>query len=230
VAIIMDGNGRWARKRGLERNAGHAEGADSVREVLEESLETEGLDFLTLFALGRDNLRKRPRKELQGLFALLRENLRRERHTLTENNVRFRVIGDIDGLPRVVRDELVEVIETTAANTGKTLCVALNYSGRDELTRTFRRIAKELSGRQLRADRIDEQTIEDHLDTAGMPQVDLLIRTSGEMRLSDFLLWQVSYAELYVTATLWPDFRKPHFKRALASYRQRERRFGGVKG
>ena len=229
VAVIMDGNGRWARRRALPRGSGHIEGAKSVTAVLKESLVTDGLTHLTLFALGRDNLRKRPKDELNGLFTLMHKYIQEELHTLMEENVKLRIIGDMTGLPDDAQKELADAIELTASNTGKVLCTALNYSSHDELVRSVRRIARKTADASLDPERIDERTIDDHLDTAGMPPVDLLIRTSGEMRLSDFLLWQVSYAELYVTKTLWPDFRKRHFRKALEAYARRQRRFGGVK-
>lgn len=229
VAIIMDGNGRWARRRGLPRRRGHVEGAKSVEAVLHESLRIEGLTHLTLYALGRDNLRKRSKTELRGLFMLLHKYLKQERHTLMENNVRLRIIGDVSGLPEKAQAELAESVHMTRKNTDKTLCVALNYSSHDELVRAMRKLARKVKSGRLKPGGIDEQAVEDHLDTVGMPPVDLLIRTSGEMRISDFLLWQISYAELYVTPTLWPDFRERHFRGALEEYGRRERRFGGVK-
>ena len=230
VAIIMDGNGRWAQKQGLPRSYGHIEGAKSVTSVLKESLVTEGLTHLTLYALGRENLRKRPEGELAGLFSLMHKYITEKLHTLMENNVRLRIIGDVSGLPADAQRELAEAVEMTKGNTGKVLCAALNYGAHDELVRTMREVAGEVKAGRLNPEDISEETIEARLDTAGMPPVDLLIRTSGEMRVSDFLLWQISYAELYVTTTLWPDFRRRHFRKALKAYGRRERRFGGVKG
>ena len=229
VAIIMDGNGRWAQKRGLPRGHGHIEGAKSVTAALKESLATEGVTHLTLYALGRENLRKRPQGELEGLFSLMHHYIKEELHTLMEKNVRLRIIGDRSGLPEDAQRELAEAEKQTSGNTGKMLCTALNYSAHDELARAMRKIAADVKAGRTTPEAIDERMIEDRLDTAGMPPVDLLIRTSGEMRVSDFLLWQISYAELYVTATLWPDFRARHFRKALAEYGRRERRFGGVK-
>ena len=230
MAIIMDGNGRWAQKRGLPRGHGHIEGAKSVTSVLKESLVTEGLTHLTLYALGRENLRKRPEGELAGLFSLMHKYITEKVQTLMEENVRLRIIGDVSGLPKDAQRDLAEAVEETSRNTGKVLCAALNYSAHDELVRATRKIAEQVKAGRLTPEGIKEGTIEEHLDTTGMPLVDLLIRTSGEMRVSDFLLWQISYAELYVTGTLWPDFRRRHFRKALEAYARRERRFGGVKG
>ena len=229
VAIIMDGNGRWAQQQGMSRLRGHEEGANSVRAVT-EACGNAGIPCLTLYALSKDNLAKRPKREIQGLFRLLERSVARELDSLMKNDIRLRTIGDIAGLPAKVQKSLRHVEERTAGNRHMVVCMALNYSSRDELTRTARKLAVKVRSGELRPEDITPELLGDHLDTAGMPEVDLLIRTAGEMRLSDFLLWQISYAELYVTSTLWPNFRKEQLEAALADYARRERRFGGLPG
>lgn len=222
IAVIMDGNGRWAKKRHLPRIAGHKAGVDSVREIV-ESCARLGVEALTLYAFSTENW-KRPGMEVQALWRLLRLYLRSELETLRDNNVRLFAIGRIEALPAIVQDELNHVIRLTANNTGLRLTLALNYSGRTELVDAVRRIIA--SG--IAADAVDEDMIERHLYTHDLPEPDLLIRTSGEMRVSNFMLWQIAYSELVVGNTLWPDFRCRHLLEALHDYQRRERRFGGV--
>jgi undecaprenyl diphosphate synthase len=222
IAVIMDGNGRWAKLRHMPRIAGHKAGVNSVREIVESSARL-GIEALTLYAFSTENW-KRPTLEVQALWQLLRLYLRSELSTLRENNVRLNAIGRIDELPAYVQTELAHVTSLTAANTGLQLNLALNYSGRTELVDAIRGIIA--SG--VPADAVDEELIERHLYTNGLPEPDLLIRTSGEMRVSNFLLWQIAYSELVVSTTLWPDFRCRHLLEALAEYQRRERRFGGV--
>ncbi len=224
VAIIMDGNGRWAKQRDLPRLKGHEAGADSVREILRASAAL-GVRYLTLYSFSTENW-KRPSAEVKGLMSLLERYLREERQELMENRVRLRTIGQVHRLPRVVRYLLREVQSYTAGNDGIQLVLALSYGGRTELTDAVRSIAQEVSAGHLDPDRIDQSTIADHLYTAGMPDPDLLIRTSGELRLSNFLPWQLSYSEIYVTDVLWPDFRRPQLEEAFAAYGRRQRRFG----
>ena len=223
IAVIMDGNGRWAGQRRLPRIAGHKSGVDSVREIVESCARLD-VEALTLYAFSTENW-KRPGLEVTALFGLLRLYLRSELSTLRQNNVRLSAIGRIDGLPPSVQAELAHVIDLTAANTGLRLNLALNYSGRSELVDAVRSIVA--SG--VPASDIDEETIERHLYTRDLPQPDLLIRTSGEMRISNFLLWQIAYTELVVSPTLWPDFRCRHLLEALLDFQRRERRFGGVR-
>jgi undecaprenyl diphosphate synthase len=222
IAVIMDGNGRWAGERGLPRVAGHKAGVNSVREVV-ESCARMGIEALTLYAFSTENW-KRPPLEVQALWRLLRLYLRNELETLQANNVRLATIGRIEELPVPARTELDRVKDLTAHNTGLTLTLALNYSGRTELVDAVRAIA----ATGLSPDLIDEHTINSHLQTASLPEPDLLIRTSGEMRISNFLLWQVAYTELHVSPVYWPDFRTLHLLEAVRDFQGRERRFGGI--
>ncbi len=226
VAVIMDGNGRWARKRGLPRVAGHRAGIAAVRDVVEASARL-GIEALTLYAFSRENW-QRPRGEVNALMRLLREYLARELATLQEKNVRFRAIGFVEDLPPEVRRALAETEDATARNTGMDFRIALSYGGRSEIARAARLLAGEVLAGRLRPDEIDEEAIASRLDTADLPDPDLLIRTSGELRVSNFLLWQIAYAELWVTPVLWPDFRRRHLYEAILDYQQRERRFGRV--
>jgi undecaprenyl diphosphate synthase len=228
IAIIMDGNGRWAKSRGLTRIAGHRAGAESVRETVRACGEL-GIGVLTLYAFSVENWR-RPEAEVNALMLLLRQYLRGEVSELKKNNVRLNAIGRIGGLPKTVRAELARACAATAGNTGLLLNLAINYGGRTELVDAFRQLAAPLRDGRIRPEDIDEETIGQHLYTAGLPDPDLLIRTSGEMRLSNFLLWQGAYTEIYVTDTLWPDFRRPDLVKAIKEFQKRERRFGGVKG
>jgi len=227
VAIIMDGNGRWARRRNLPRAAGHKAGMDPVRSTI-ETCSRLGIQALTLYAFSAENW-KRPRAEVDTLWHLLRLYLSRELPDLLRNGIRFSCMGRIEELPAPVRRELEIAIEATAQNSGMRLNVAINYSGRAELVDAVNAIIDDarLEGR-LRELQIDEPAIASRLYTAGLPDPDLLIRTSGEMRISNFLLWQIAYAELYVTDTLWPDFRRADLLHAILDYQKRDRRFGGL--
>ncbi|NOZ94841.1 MAG: isoprenyl transferase [Acidobacteria bacterium] len=226
VAVIMDGNGRWAKARRRPRVEGHRAGIQSVREIIDTSSRL-GIEILTLYAFSTENW-KRPRYEVITLMALLKEYLRKELHTFLENNLRFRTIGRLDRLDASVRKELDHALEATARCTGPLVQIALNYSGRQELTDLVRQAAAAAERGELRAEAIDEEWIGRHLDTGGIPDPDLLIRTSGEQRISNFLLWQLAYTEIYFTPVLWPDFRKIHLLEAILDYQQRERRFGGL--
>jgi undecaprenyl diphosphate synthase len=227
IAIIMDGNGRWARRRNMPRAAGHRAGVEPVR-IAVETCSRLGLQALTLYAFSVENW-KRPRAEVDMLWRLLRLYLHRELPEIMRNGVRFTCMGRLDGLPDQVRQEIEIAIDATARNRGMRLNVAINYSGRAELVDAVNAIVEDarLEGR-LRDLRIDEAAIASHLYTAGLPDPDLLIRTSGEMRVSNFLLWQIAYAELYVTDTLWPDFRRADLLHAILDYQKRDRRFGGL--
>jgi undecaprenyl diphosphate synthase len=222
VAIIMDGNGRWAARRHLPRVEGHRAGIDAVRDVVETSARL-GIGVLTLYAFSVENW-KRPQAEVSTLMALLRRYLRLELNTLLRNNIRFQVIGRQDDLSANVRSELDRGIAETAGNTGMLFNIALNYGGRSEIVDAVRRII--MAG--VRPDEVDERRFCEFLYTAGQPDPDLLIRTSGEMRVSNFLLWQIAYAEIYVTDTLWPDFRCRHLLEAIIEYQKRDRRYGGI--
>jgi len=226
VAIIMDGNGRWARRQGLPRIEGHRRGVQSVRTVVEESCRL-GLEQLTLYCLSVENW-KRPRAELEFLMLLLEQYLREERQEILEQNIRFTAIGRLDALPARVRKELAINQEVSRQNTGLVLCLALNYGGRTEITDAVRELARQVREGTLDPEAITEETISNALYTAGMPDPDLLIRTSGEMRISNFLLWQISYAELHITSKCWPEFTREDFHAALRDYAQRQRRFGGL--
>jgi undecaprenyl diphosphate synthase len=226
VAIIMDGNGRWAQRRGRPRILGHRAGIKSVRAVVEEGCRL-GLEQLTLYCLSVENW-KRPPRELDFLMRLLRHFLVAERRELMEQDVRLTMIGRREGLPGWVLAELDRTMELTADNTGLTLCLAVNYGGRTEIAEAARRLAREVQAGRLEPGRIDEATFAGYLETAAMPDPDLLIRTAGELRVSNFLLWQISYADLWVTDVLWPDFRPPHLHAALCDYARRQRRFGAL--
>ena len=224
IAIIMDGNGRWAGLRKLPRVAGHSRGIDSVRDIV-ESCRKLGIETLTLYAFSTENW-KRPKLEVRTLMRLLKKYIRAETKNIYENNIRFRAIGRIHELDESVQEELRRITELSLDNTGMTLNIALNYSGRAELTDAVNRILSEYRNDDTPA--VTEEIISDSLYTAGLPDPDLLIRTSGEMRISNFLLWQIAYSEIYVTPTLWPDFRRKHLLEAIAEYQQRDRRYGGL--
>ena len=226
VAIIMDGNGRWAVAQEKDRTFGHRRGAQAVRPIVEESARL-GLEALTLYSFSTENW-TRSSHEVQFLMNLYVEYLLREREQLAQNNIRFVQIGRREGLPGDVLDELDRAVEMTADNTGLTLALAINYGSRGEITDAVRAIAHKVRDGRLEPDAIDERTITDHLYTAGLPDPDLLIRTAGEMRLSNYLLWQISYAELYVADVCWPDFDIAHFHTALKNYAHRQRKFGAV--
>ncbi len=227
IAIIMDGNGRWARRRNLPRVAGHKAGMEPVRTTIETCTRL-GIQALTLYAFSAENW-KRPRAEVDMLWRLLRLYLARELPDLLRNGIRFTCMGRMDQLPAPVREELENVTERTARNPGMRLNVAINYSGRAELVDAINSLVDEArtEGR-LRDLRVDEEAIASRLYTAGLPDPDLLIRTSGEMRISNFLLWQIAYAEFYLTETLWPDFRRADLLDAILDYQKRDRRFGGL--
>jgi undecaprenyl diphosphate synthase len=226
VAIIMDGNGRWARQRHLPRVEGHRAGAESARAIIRAAGDL-GVRFLTLYAFSTENW-SRPKSEVNTLMRYLVHYLKRETPDLNQNNVRLEAIGQIDRLPPHVQQQLQTSREMLAKNTGLTLILALSYSGRTELVDAVRAIAGKVKAGQLDPAAIDEGVISEHLYTRQWPDPDLLIRTSGEMRVSNFLLWQISYTEFVVTQTLWPDFRRPQLEEALAEYTRRHRRFGGL--
>jgi len=226
IAIIMDGNGRWAQRRRLPRVAGHRAGVKSAREVIETCARLK-IRALTLYAFSLENWR-RPKAEIDFLMRLLREYLRKELPVIHRNNIRLLVIGRSEQLPAEVQKDIERAMQQTAANTGMQLAVALNYGGRAELVDAFNAILDRVRYNGLSTYRVDEQTIADHLYTAGLPDPDLLIRTSGEMRVSNFLLWQIAYAEIYVTETLWPDFSRKQLLEALLDFQKRERRYGGL--
>jgi undecaprenyl diphosphate synthase len=226
IAIIMDGNGRWARRRGLPRIEGHRRGVHSVRATVEECCRL-GVGQLTLYCLSTENLR-RPQVELDFLMALLQKYLIEERAEIMEQNIRFTSIGRRTDLPANVLHELDENVRISRNNTGMVLCLAINYGGRTELIDAVRSLAQQVRAGNLEPEQIDETLISNALYTAGMPDPDLLIRTAGEMRVSNFLLWQISYSELWVTEDCWPDFDKGTLHRALHDFAARERRFGGL--
>jgi undecaprenyl diphosphate synthase len=226
VAIIMDGNGRWARQRGLPRIEGHARGAHSVRTTVEECCRL-GIRQLTLYCLSSENW-KRPQAELDFLMTLLEQYLIEERREILDQNIRFCTIGRRSGLPERVLHEIDENIRLSQDNTGMALCLAINYGGRTELIDAVRGVAEQVRAGTLALDAIDEAVINSALYTAGMPDPDLLIRTAGEIRVSNFLLWQISYSELWVTDLCWPDFDRATLHQALRDYAGRERRFGGI--
>ena len=228
VAIIMDGNGRWAKQRGLPRTMGHRKGVEAVREVVRAAGD-RGVRYLTLFAFSSENWR-RPETEVSDLMGLLKAFIRRDLAELHRENVRIRVIGDRDNLASDILKLLLEAEETTRSNTALTLVIAFNYGSRDEIARVAARLAREVAAGRLRADAIDAEMMNSHMDTAGIPDPDLIIRTSGEERLSNFLLWQGAYSELMFVPEYWPDFNRALFYRALEQFALRERRFGGLSG
>ena len=224
IAIIMDGNGRWAEMKGKPRVFGHKNGVTSVKDVIEGCREI-GVNYLTLYAFSTENW-NRPKLEVKTLMALLVSSLRKELKTLVKNNIKLNTIGNIENLPEKAQCELAEVVEKTKNNTSLTLTLALSYGSRGEIVNVIRNISKKVVNNQLAIEEINENIINNHLYTFSLPDVDLLIRTSGEKRISNFLLWQIAYAELYFTNTLWPDFRKENLFNAIVDYQQRERRFG----
>jgi undecaprenyl diphosphate synthase len=226
VAVIMDGNGRWAKQRGLPRIEGHRQGAESARTIIRTAGEL-GVKYLTLYAFSAENW-NRPKDEVDALMKYLIHYLKTETPELNKNNVRLEVIGQIYRLPENVQEHLKKSIATLSKNSGLTLVMALSYGSRIEIVDAVRRIAEKSRDGKLEPADITEEVISQHLWTRNIPDPDLLIRTSGEMRVSNFLLWQISYAELVITPTLWPDFRKPQFVAALEEYARRHRRFGGV--
>ena len=228
IAIITDGNGRWAERRGQPRHQGHLEGARAVKRTVIEGARLR-LGQLTFYSFSSENW-NRPRHEVGLLMALYRSRLLAELDLMMDRDIRFRVIGDIDGLPAAVAREMRNAEQVTARNAGLVLCLALNYGGRDEILRAVRRLAEDVTAGTLSPEQIDAALLSERLDTAGMPDPDLMIRTAGEMRLSNFLLWQLSYAELHFTDVLWPDFAEPDLHAAIRAYASRQRRFGGLPG
>ncbi len=226
VAVIMDGNGRWAKQRGKLRVFGHNHGVSSVRETVETAAEM-GIPYLTLYAFSTENW-NRPKREINALMTLLVKTIHKETKTLTKNNIRLNAIGDLAHLPRSCNTELMEAIELTRDNTRMTLTLALSYSSKWELTEAVKAIAKNVKSGNLDPEAVDESLINRHLCTFGMPDPGLLIRTSGEYRISNFLLWQIAYSELYFTDKLWPDFKGKDFEQAIIDYQGRERRFGKI--
>jgi len=228
VAIIMDGNGRWARKQGHDRLFGHHKGVDAVREIAETAAEL-GIKYLTLYTFSTENW-NRPKGEVDALMHLFVETIEKEIPTLNKNNIRLNAIGDISSLPKENRDKLMSTMAQTAQNTKMVLTLALSYSGRWELLNAVKEIARDQAIGKLKEEELTDERFSSYLNTAGMPDPELLIRTSGEQRISNFLLWQIAYSELYFTSKLWPDFGKEDFYMAILDYQQRERRFGLLSG
>ena len=227
VAFILDGNGRWAKAKGMPRNYGHVQGAKAVEQMLFDAGEL-GIEYVTVYAFSTENW-NRPETEVSALMALFKKYLKSEIKTCMKNNVRSRVIGDKTRLPGDVLKVVEELEETTKDNTGLTFSIAINYGSRDEITRAVRKIASKVESGEISASDIDEQMINDNLDTGSIPDPDLLIRTCGEQRLSNYLLWQLAYTEFYFTDICWPDFNKEELEKAIDAYNHRTRRFGGLK-
>jgi undecaprenyl diphosphate synthase len=228
IAIIMDGNGRWAQEKGYTRIYGHNKGVKSVQKIVEESLSL-GIQYLTLYAFSVDNW-NRPKKEIGTLMDLLVDSLKKEFEKLIKNNIRLNTIGNIKTLPEKVQDEIIRVSDKTKNNTKMILTIALSYGAREEIENVIKNIAREVKNNTISIENVDHSIINKHLYTQNLPDVDLLIRTSGEQRISNFLLWQIAYAELYFTDVYWPDFGKKDFYKALFNYQKRERRFGKTSG
>ncbi len=226
IAVIMDGNGRWARSKGAARVFGHQNAIEAVRATTEGCAEL-GVEFLTLYAFSTENW-GRPKMEVDALMQLLVATIKNEIGTLMKNNVRLASIGDTGSLPVACNRQLKEAIELTSGNTGLTLILALNYSGRWEITEAAKRVAEMAASHQISVGEITQELLSEQMSTHGIPDPELLVRTSGEMRVSNFLLWQIAYTELYVTHVLWPDFRREHLYEAILAYQQRERRFGKI--
>ncbi len=226
IAIIMDGNGRWARAQGLRRVFGHESGAESVREITRECARL-GVGRLTLYAFSADNW-KRPKREVDFLMSLLKKYLIQERGEIMDNNIRLTAVGRLEALPDVVLREYEKTRAMSGANTGMTLSLALNYGARQEIVDAIRRLAKDLASGKVDPAKVDESTVSSYLYDAAAPDPDLLIRTGGDIRVSNFLLWQISYTELYVTPVQWPDFRKANLHEAILDYSRRDRRFGAI--
>ena len=224
LAIIMDGNGRWAKQQGLLRALGHESGTKSVKVIIEACAKL-GIDFLTLYAFSTENW-NRPKLEVETLMRVLINSLKKELTTLQKNNIKLSAIGNLEQLPKSAQKELLDVIEKTKDNTKMTLTLALSYGSRDEIVNAVRNICSKVKNNIISIDTIDDSIINEHLYTQNLPDVDLLIRTSGEHRISNFLLWQIAYAELYFTDILWPDFKEQDLYEAIISYQKRERRFG----
>ena len=228
IAIIMDGNGRWAQEKGYTRIYGHNKGVKSVQKIVEESLNL-GIQYLTLYAFSVDNW-NRPKKEIGTLMSLLVDSLKKEFEKLIKNKIRLNTIGNIEALPKKVRDEIIRVSDKTKNNSKMVLTIALSYGAREEIENVIKNIAREVKNNTISIENVDHSIINKHLYTQNLPDVDLLIRTSGEQRISNFLLWQIAYAELYFTDVYWPDFGKKDFYKALFNYQKRERRFGKTSG
>ncbi|MBT4414355.1 MAG: isoprenyl transferase [Polaribacter sp.] len=224
VAIIMDGNGRWAKDKGMTRVFGHKNALTAVRQTLEAARELK-VRYITLYAFSTENW-KRPKFEIDALMSLLISSLKKELPTFQENKTKVNAIGNIESLPKTAQKTLLDVIQKTKSNNEMTLTFALSYGSREEIVNAIKNISKKVVNKELDLEKIDENTINNHLYTFNLPNVDLLIRTSGEQRISNFLLWQIAYAELYFTNILWPDFRQEHFYDAIIDYQNRERRFG----
>ncbi len=224
IAVIMDGNGRWAKKKGKKRIFGHKKGVKAVRKLVEEASKLK-VPFLTLYAFSTENW-DRPENEISTLMNLIVMSLDKELNTIIKNKIQLRTIGDIDKLPPEVKNKLFETIEKTKKNKKLILTIALNYGGKEELTNAIKRISHKVKKNVILPDQVNESIINDHLYTQNLPDVDLLIRTSGEQRISNFLLWKISYAELYFTDVLWPEFNKKDLHQAIINYQNRERRFG----
>ena len=226
VAIILDGNGRWAKKRHLPRNMGHRQGSKVVEQIIEDAHDL-GIKYLTVYAFSTENW-KRPQDEVNALMKLLRDYLKTCIKRANKNNMKVRVIGDITGLSKDLQEKIVELEKASKDNTGINFTIALNYGSRDEITRAVNRMLEDQKAGKLETP-VSEDTISDYLDTAGLPDPDLMIRTSGELRLSNYLLWQLAYSEFYFTDVPWPDFKKEELVKAIEKYNERDRRYGGVK-
>ena len=226
VAIILDGNGRWAKKRFLPRNMGHAQGSKTVERIIEDAFDM-GIKYLTVYAFSTENCR-RPKDEVDALMKLLRDYLKTCIKRANKNNMRVRVIGDVTGLSEDLREKIEQLEEASKGNTGINFTIALNYGSRDEMIRAMKKMAGDLLAGTLKKEDITEDVFAGYLDTKGIPEPDLMIRTSGEQRLSNFMLWQLAYTEFYFTDVLWPDFNKKELKKAVEYYNGRERRFGGI--
>lgn len=226
VAVIMDGNGRWAQRKGNSRIFGHQNGVVAVRETIEAAVEL-GIHYLTLYAFSTENW-NRPIDEVNALMSLLVKTIEKEIGSLTENNVRLHIIGDLESLPKQVQKQIAKAVEKTCNNSGLNLVLALSYSGRWEILNAIRKLAKDVKNNAIQPEELGCDSFSQYLTTSDLPDPELLIRTSGEYRISNFLLWQIAYAELYFTDTLWPDFRKEHFYDAIVDFQKRERRFGKI--
>lgn len=227
VAIILDGNGRWAKKRFLPRNMGHAQGSKTVERIIEDAFDM-GIKYLTVYAFSTENWR-RPKDEVDALMKLLRDYLKTCIKRANKNNMRVRVIGDVTGLSEDLREKIEQLEEASKGNTGINFTIALNYGSRDEMIRAMKKMAGDLLAGTLKKEEITEDLFAGYLDTKGLPEPDLMIRTSGEQRLSNFMLWQLAYTEFYFTDVLWPDFTKEELVKAVEQYNSRDRRYGGVK-
>ncbi len=227
VAIILDGNGRWAKQRMMPRNYGHVQGSKTVENICEEAYNM-GVEYLTVYAFSTENW-KRPKDEVDALMKLLRSYLKNCQKTSSKNNMRVRVLGETDGLSEDIKSSIIELEKTSASNTGLRFQVALNYGGRDEILRAAKRMSQDYKDGKINLTEVNTDIFSGYLDTRGIPDPDLMIRTSGEMRISNFLLWQLAYTEFYFTDTLWPDFNKNELRKAIEFYGSRKRNYGGIK-